>query len=156
MHGPAAELEYGLWAVSYFTSKSSWCPTWSKLLGSVLRYTTQSSTIKFVENSWPSLRMLRSSAAKFSGSSVEQPPWRTILAHAERLCISLFLVIVFRYLSKARLCSDCFFVVILYFLFVCWFHYVLYAFNGTLEPTWAVFVHGKLFMLFWEDGWVPN
>ena len=84
-------------------------------------------------------------------------PWRTILAHAEWLRISLFLVIIFRYLNKARLCSDCFFVVILYFFCCCClFHYVLYAFNGTLEPTWAVFAHEKLFNYVILERWVDT
>lgn len=62
--------------------------------------------MKFVENSRPSLRMLKS------------------------------------------------FVVILYFcLFVCSSMF-LYAFNGTLEPTWAIFVHGKLFNYVILGRWV--
>ena len=46
------------------------------------------------------------------------------------------------------------FVVILYFcLFVCSSMF-LYAFNGTLEPTWAIFVHGKLFNYVILGRWV--
>lgn len=73
VHITAAELGSGLWVVSYLTGKSSLCPMCSKLLGSALRNTTGSSTVKAVENSWLSQRMLRSSVAKVLGPSVEHP-----------------------------------------------------------------------------------
>lgn len=73
VHITAAELGSGLWVVSYLTGKSSLCPMCSKLLGSALTNTTGSSTVKAVENSWLSLRMLRSSVTKFLGPSVEHP-----------------------------------------------------------------------------------